>query len=182
MILELVKFHELILNVLQRLEFIPDEEPVAQWQHAKVNSLESESFSPLPTNRRRQLRFQSCHLPQEVVDFMIQHILLFLSLTARSSRMTNAVSFILHLLRLVKLEELFYFRHLEVVVAHCPNQPVEVLLKLKILPSDNNALERNRPHISESSAHLNLFLQPVAVSECQQTDHQFNFSVRLNLL
>ena len=82
-----------------------------------------------------------------MIDLVVKHILLFLSLTICTYWSSNTFTLILHLLCLVKLEKLLYFRHLEIVIANSPDQPIEMLFELKILTSDDNALERDWAHI-----------------------------------
>ena len=112
---------------------------------------------------------------------MVEHVLLLLALAVWAS-LYCAVSFVLHLLCLMELEELFDLGHLEVIVANGPHQPVEVLLQLKELASDDYALEGDGAHLRQPPAHFDLFLHPVSVAQGQQTDHQFDFSMRLYLL
>ena len=174
-ILDLVQLHHLILDELQGFHLVLDEVAVAGWQHPEEYSLESEALSPLLADRRRQLRLEVLQLVEEVVDFLVDHVLLL------GSAALEVVGLSLGHAREV-LEELLDLVHLEVVEANCPYKPIEVLSELQVLSSDNQAVEGARLHAGQPSAHLDLLLEPVPVAQIQQCDHQLDLSVKLNLL
>lgn len=110
-----------------------------------------------------------------MVDFLLDQVLLFGTL-----RIWRSSCFTLHVVEI--LEKLLYFGHLKVVETNCPDQPVEMLFELKVLPGDNKTIKGAWLHIRQSLTHLDLLLHPISISQIQKFHHQLDFSVHLYLL
>ena len=80
----------------------------------------------------------------------------------------------------VILEEVVNLGQVEVVKGYSPHEPVEVLLQLQVAPRHNQGVEGTGLHVGQAPAHLDLLLDPVAVSEVEQLSHEFDVSVHLD--
>ena len=87
---------------------------------------------------------------------------------------------LVQILLLILLEELLNLAHLEVVEADRPDHPVEVLLQLQVLAGGHQRVQRLTLHGRQFSAHLDLFLDPITVSEVQDLDHELDVLVHLD--
>lgn len=120
-----------------------------------------------------------------MVYFLIYHILLLGPLIIEISLACTdlRIHFLfIHLFCLNVLEKLFDFGHLKVIVAYCPNKPVEVLLELQVFSDHNQGVERARLHISKSPTHFDLLLHPVPISQIEDLYQELDVTVNLNLL
>lgn len=80
------------------------------------------------------------------------------------------------------LEKLLNSVNVEVVVAHSPHEPVKVFFELEVFSGDDQAVEATGLHLSQSPGHLDLLLDPVAVVEKEDPDHEFNLAMHGDLL
>ena len=175
LVLDLAELQYFILNILQSFHLVADIMAVTVRKHTEEYALECETFGPLFADWRGQFHFEVFELVHQMVDFLLDQVLLLGAL-----RIRHSTCFTLHVVEI--LEELLYLWHLKVVKANCPDQPVEVLFELEILPRDNKAVKGAWLHIRQSLAHLDLLLHPIPVPQIQKFDHQLNFSVHLYLL
>jgi len=109
---------------------------VAEREHTEVDAHEREAFRPLLVDWRRQFGFQILKLVEEVVNFLVQHVLLL-----GPTRVLQPICLLLRHAGKV-LKELVDLGHLEVVVPYCPHKPIKVLLQLEVLASHHQTIER----------------------------------------
>lgn len=126
-------------------------------KHAKEDALKRETFGPLFAYRGWQFHFEIFKLIYQMIDFLLDQVLLFRTLSIRS---TN--SFALHVVEI--LEKLLDLGHLKVVKANGPNEPIEMFFELKVLSGDDETIKGTWLHIGQPLAHLDLFLHPISVS------------------
>ena len=77
--MNLVELHQLGLDILERLDLIPDEVAVRVRQHPHKDAVELKAFGPLLADGRWQLGLQVLQLVKQMVDLLVNHVLLLRS-------------------------------------------------------------------------------------------------------
>lgn len=135
------------MDILECFQFVFNVVAIATREHTEEDSLKAKSLRPFLADWRWHLDLEVLHLVKQEVDLLVNHVLRLGSATDRV--------FGLRLGQTAEVgKELIDLVNVEVVVADCPHEPVEVLLELQVLPGHHEAIEAAGLHLGQTSTHL----------------------------